>query len=235
VVARAGVHLLFLQAQLGGQQKQQVFRHGAVIDKAHGAATQAVLQAFFHLFDQAFGNIIVEAQFGVAHHLEGVCRDVVVIEHEKNVVQAQANDVIHKDDVVAAGGRRHFHKPGAGGVDRNAQHRIPAFSRCGGGFHFDGMIYLAVLKKGQFCGFVQNKRHQLRVNHAAEILAAKGILPLAQLGFVTHANALVLHGVQHFFIGFTKGRLCRSRFQVNALQGLVGCKAAHEQRFFLAP
>ena len=128
-IARTG-----LQGFLGGKF------HGAVIDKAHGAATQAVLQAFFHLFDQAFGNIIVEAQFGVAHHLEGVCRDVVVIEHEKNVVQAQANDVIHKDDVVAAGGRRHFHKPGAGGVDRNAQHRIPAFSRCGGGFHFDGML-----------------------------------------------------------------------------------------------
>ena len=96
------------------------------------------------------------------------------------------------------------------------------------------MVYLAVLQKGQPGGFVQNKRHQLWIDHIAEISPAKGILAFAEFGFVSHAYALVLHCVQHFLVGFAKGRLRGGGLVVNALQGFIRGQAAHEQRLYFA-
>ena len=62
-----------------------------------------MLQPFFHFFNEAFGHVVVKAQFRIAHYLEGVCGNAVIVEHEENIVQTQSDDVVHKDDVVAAG------------------------------------------------------------------------------------------------------------------------------------
>ena len=189
-----------------------------------------MFQAFFHFFNEAFGHVVVKGQLRVAHDLEGVGRNGVVVEHEKDVVEAKADDVVHKDDVAASGWRGHFNKARALGADRNAQYGI-AVLVAAGGLHFDGVVDVTVLKKGQVGALGQHEGNQLGIDDLGEIVAAEIFLPWGELGFVAHPYALILHGGKDAFIRFAKGGLPFGHAVVDAVQGFLRAEAAHEQYF----
>ena len=188
------------QLQLAGQHVEQVDGHLAVVYQPDRQPVAAALDPLGNPLEEALRDVIVNRELGVAHDFEGMDRDVVVGEHEEDVVNHQPDDVVEEDNLAPPLARGKHHEARAGRADRYPNHGVARRLAVVRG-HADPQVGVAVGQEGNPDRLAEHERHEPRRDDRGEVVAAE--LPLfgREVSLVDDEDALLLHLVQQLVVG----------------------------------
>ena len=190
-----------LHRELADDELEQVRGHVLVVDYAHGVAEVAVLDALLHLLHQALRDVVVHVYLRVAHHAQRMRADIVVLEHEENLAQAEAYYVVEINYVAAARrGGRQLDEARAGAADGNLHYRVArALRRLAGHFHAE--VDCAVAEEGHLHRLAHEEGHYALADHRRVIVDAEPRLLLRQLRLLHDVYADFRHFLENRVVG----------------------------------
>lgn len=126
-------------------------------------------------------------------------RDVVVGEHEEDVVNHQPDDVVEENHLAPPLARGKHHEARAGRADRYPDYGV-ARRLAVAGRHADPQVGVAVGQEGNLDRLAEHERHEPRRDDRGEVVAAELPLLGREVAFVDDEDALLLHLLQQLAV-----------------------------------